>query len=102
MSKMRHWRQRWDPEAELVFLRRLRMGDDPERPFVLPGDPVTSEIRTKLGTHRLRRWWDAGAVGLANWQSPGQQAEDQPDTKPPRRKHRKKVIPTLQEAPTEG
>ena len=58
MSTLRHWRQRWSPTADLVFLKRLKMGDGQ----VVPGDPVTPAIREKLGLHRLRRWWDAGVI----------------------------------------
>ena len=62
MSKLRHWKQRWDKNAPLVFLKKLRMGDGQ----VLPGDPVTDEIREKLGLHRLRRWWEAGVIARAD------------------------------------
>lgn len=83
---MRHWKQQWDPNAALVFLKRLRMGDDPENPYVLPGDPVTKAIRAKLGTNRLRRWWEARVVGLADWlPNSGRQARrhDAPPPTPP-------------------
>ncbi len=66
MSKLRHWKQRWSPTADLIFLKKLKLGDG----FVLPGDPVTPEIREKLGLHRLRRWWDAGVLALAEAQAP--------------------------------
>jgi hypothetical protein len=45
------------------------MGDDKENPFILPEDPVTPEHREKLGMHRLRRWWEARVIGLANWEA---------------------------------
>ena len=45
------------------------MGDDPDRPFVMPGDPVD---KTKLGHGRLRRYWNAQFIELANWTPPNQ------------------------------
>ena len=65
--RTRHWKQHWDPSAEFVFAKRLRMGDDPKKPFVLPGDPVTEAMREKLGMARIRRWWDAKIVQLADF-----------------------------------
>jgi len=61
----RNWKHRWDPSADFVYLKRLRMGDDPQRPFVLPGDRVSDAERAKLGLARLRRWFEAGVVGLS-------------------------------------
>lgn len=66
MRRIRHWKQHWDSSAPLVFTKRLRMGDDPDKPFVMPGDPVTPEMRSKLGLHRLRHWWNAGVVERAD------------------------------------
>lgn len=63
----RHWKQRWDPSAPLVFLKRLRMGDDPKKPFVFPGDPVTNAMREKLGLARLRIWWNAKIIERADF-----------------------------------
>lgn len=64
---MRSWRERWDPDAEFVFTKRLRLGLDPEKPFVLPGEPVPKD---KLSLSRLRRWWDANVIKLANAPDP--------------------------------
>lgn len=67
---MRHWKQHWDPDAELVAKRRLRMGDDPKKPFVMPGDIISKEQREKLGANRLRRWFENGTLDLANFVAP--------------------------------
>jgi hypothetical protein len=62
MSKLRHWKEHWDPHADLMFLKHLTiMGEKKKR-----GDPVTQEIRNKLGINRLRRWWDAGYLALSD------------------------------------
>lgn len=70
MAHTRHWKQRWDPHADFVFAKRLRMGDNPRKPFVLPGEPVTKKMREKMGLHRLRRWWEAGVIAIADWEPP--------------------------------
>jgi len=62
MSKLRHWKEHWDPHADLMFLKPLLiLGEQKQR-----GDPVTDEIRDRLGINRLRRWWDAGYLALAD------------------------------------
>lgn len=67
MPRLRHWKQRWDPDADLVFTKRLRLGLDPEKPFVTAGDPVPKD---RFSIHRLKVWWRAGYVQLADWLAP--------------------------------
>lgn len=59
MSKLRHFRQRWDPRAELVFIRPVSIGGR----RVVRGEVVTPELRQTLG-RRLRLWWNNGIVAL--------------------------------------
>ena len=69
MGRIRHWKQRYDPDAKFVFLKRLKLGLDPKKPVVAPGDPVpTGDIR--LGRARIKRWWHAGIIGRADWVDP--------------------------------
>lgn len=69
MGRIRHWKQRYDPDAKFVFLKRLKLGLDKKKPVVMPGDPVpTGDIR--LGRARIKRWWHAGIIGLADWVDP--------------------------------
>lgn len=69
MGRIRHWKQRYDPDAKFVFLKRLKLGLDPKKPVVAPGDPVpVGDIR--LGRARIKRWWHAGIIGLADWVDP--------------------------------
>lgn len=35
-----------------------------------PGDPVTDEIVAALGRHRLKMWWEAGYIELAEYEAP--------------------------------
>jgi hypothetical protein len=73
---VRHWREKWSPDAELVFTRRLKLGLDPKKPWVNPGDPVTEKLRDQLGIRKLRTWWNARAVGLKEWAIEKPQAEE--------------------------
>ena len=75
MSKLRHWKEHWNPNADLMFLKPLLIeGEQKKR-----GDPVTQEIRDKLGINRLRRWWDAGYLALSDTPAP---AEDDSPVRP--------------------
>lgn len=67
VSRTRHWKEHYDPKAPLVFARRLRIGDNPKKPFALPGDKVTAKMRKKLGPNRLRLWFENGTLALANF-----------------------------------
>ncbi len=67
---MRHWKQHWDPKADLVARRRLRMGDNPKKPFVMPGEVISQAQREKLGLNRLRRWFENGTLELAEFKAP--------------------------------
>jgi len=71
----RHWKQHYTPGAEFVFARRLRMGDDPNKPFVFPGEKLSPEMRTKLGEHRVRNWFENGTLEIADFKSPEPQRE---------------------------
>lgn len=71
----RHFKQRWDPQADLVYLKKLRMGDNPKKPFVFPGEKVTKKMRDKLGLGRLKTWFQYGFLGLAEFEAPEPQRE---------------------------
>ena len=60
---VRHWKDHFSLDSDLIFIKRLRLGLD-FKPFAEPGDDITPEIRTALGAHRLKMWWVAGFVGL--------------------------------------
>jgi hypothetical protein len=46
------------------------MGDDPNKPFVMPGEIISQEQREKLGANRLRRWFENGTLALADFVAP--------------------------------
>lgn len=74
-TRTRHWKQHWDPNADLIFRKRLRFGSDPKKPFILPGDPLTDEHRAKLGMARVRRWFENATLEIANFDAPEPQRE---------------------------
>lgn len=72
MSKVRHWKQHWDPDAAFVFAKRRKLGVAGIE-YVNPGDDVTPEIRAELGPkadYRLRQWWEAKFIELKDWEAP--------------------------------
>lgn len=52
-------RQRWNASAPLRFRRRMKIGDT----VVLPGDPVTADMRNLVG-RKLPAWFHGGFVEL--------------------------------------
>lgn len=46
------------------------MGDDPKKPFVMPGEIISQAQREKLGANRLRRWFENGTLELADFVAP--------------------------------
>lgn len=90
MATRRHWKQRWDANADFVFLRRIKLGG--EHGTVTAGDPVPKDRRIKaqnrtperrkgpdgkqrLNIRRLKLWWDAGYIGLASYGAPASERE---------------------------
>ena len=66
MSKIRHWQQRFDMSAKLVFLTRRKFAMS-ETGFMEPGQEISDEMKASLGRHRLKMWWRAGWIGLADF-----------------------------------
>lgn len=62
MSKIRDWRQRFHPDADFVFAKRLKLGLDPDKLYVDVGDPVD---KTRITAHRLKMWWKVRVIMLA-------------------------------------
>lgn len=63
---VRHWREKWDLNADMVFTRHFRLGLCGQE-WANPGDPVTPAMRKALGPQRLRTWWHARYIGLREW-----------------------------------
>lgn len=63
MAQCRHWKQRFDAGAKMVFRKSRKLGlCGAER--CEPGDLVTDEMKAALGRHRLKMWWEAGMIEL--------------------------------------
>lgn len=60
MRGVRNYREPWNPDADLVFFRRVRNGGS--EPYRI-GDPLTPELREHLGEHRVKLWFEAGYFG---------------------------------------
>jgi len=60
---MRHWKQRYSPDARLVFRKRMQLGACGVD-MVHPGDEVTQEMKETFGRHRLRIWWEGGFLEI--------------------------------------
>lgn len=69
MAKMRHWKQRFDPNAKMVLRRRMKLGGE----WVEGGTVLSDELVAKMGRHRLRVWWEANVIELA----PEEKAENE-------------------------
>ena len=77
MAQCRHWKQRFDPNAEMVFRKSRKLGlCGVER--CEPGDPVTEEMKMALGRHRMKMWWEAGMLELRE----GSQLAREPELEP--------------------
>jgi len=74
----RHWQQVWDPNPPFVFRQSLLI----EGKRVAFGDPVTPELRKSLGMNRLRRWWDAKVIEIADF-DPATRTTSEPVAKEP-------------------
>ena len=59
---MRNWRQRFDPDAEYIFRRPVRLYTE----TLMPGADVPPGIAP--GT--LHRLWDRGKIELKHWPAP--------------------------------
>lgn len=83
-TKFRHWKQRFDLNAEFIYRRRLLVGEKMKKHTVIKdccpqqveervgvyveqGDTVDKEF---WGKHRLRRLWDSNAIELKDWKDP--------------------------------
>ena len=81
---IRHWKQRFNPNAAFICRRRMEWGDG----VYEPGDPIPEGLAENRG--KLRRFWEAGRIELAEFEAldvvTGQDesepviAEPEPDT----------------------
>lgn len=56
---LRHWRQRWDPDAKFVWSRPLLWHGEKS----VPGEPAPIEL--VANKRKLRAFWERGVIHLA-------------------------------------
>lgn len=67
MSNIRHWKEKFDADAEFVYAKTFKLGADL---YVKPGDPVDKSMFGKNVKARLRRWWDSRVIRRADFVAP--------------------------------
>ena len=65
IRKLRHWKQRYDPNARFICRRRMRWGGL----IYESGDPIPEQLAESKS--KLRRFWEAGRIELAEFEVPG-------------------------------
>lgn len=64
IRKLRHWKQRFDKNAEFIFRRRLVWGGK----TYVPGDPIPKALAQS--PTKLRRFWESSTVELTLFEDP--------------------------------
>ena len=64
VHKLRHWKQRYDPNAAFICRRHMAWGG---RTYE-PGGRIPKELAANKG--KLRRFWEASWIELAEFQAP--------------------------------
>ena len=60
--------------VQLVFRKRMKLGF-PEIDKAEPGDLVPVAVQQRLGSRRIRLWYEAGYIDLADVEEPQPSAE---------------------------
>jgi hypothetical protein len=71
MATMRHWKQRFDVGAKLVFRKKMKLGICGVE-VVEKGDPVTEAMKQVLGRNRLRMWWNSNILEITDFVDPAE------------------------------
>lgn len=64
VRKLRHWKQRFNRNAEFIFRRQITYGNKIRK----PGDPIPKEL--KDSPTKLRRFWESHTIELAEFEDP--------------------------------
>ena len=62
VRKLRHWKQRFNKNAEFIFRRPVMYGNKIHK----PGDPIPPELTDN--PTKLRRFWESQTIELAREQ----------------------------------
>lgn len=64
VRRLRHWKQRFNQNAEFVWRKQMTFGGE----TVKPGQPIPQEL--KDNPVKLRRFWESRAIELAEFDEP--------------------------------
>ena len=64
IRKVRHWKQKWDPDAPMIWRRRVLWGDR----YYEPGEPVPDDLAANR--KKLRRFWESSWIERADFVPP--------------------------------
>ena len=64
VRKLRHWKQRYDKNAEFVWARVLVWQGEQ----VVPGEPIPEDLNSNKT--KLRRFWESRVIQLAEFEDP--------------------------------
>jgi hypothetical protein len=70
MTKQRHWKQQWDPNAKFIYRRRLKLQrkEPPHEVFYV--DQFEDVDIAFWGISRVRRLWEQQAIELKHFKAP--------------------------------
>jgi hypothetical protein len=74
---VKHWREKFDPSAELVFTKTFTLGL-PNQRVAEAGQIVSPEVREQIGEQRLKMWYRSRFIGMAEQRILPEQAEKAP------------------------
>ena len=78
IRKLRHWKQRFNRNAEFIFRRRVNWGTK----IYEPGDLIPKELQDN--PTKLRRFWESHTVELAEFDVPNVATGQVEDVQPPK------------------
>ena len=64
VSKLRHWKQRFDPDAQFIFRRDIVWGTDSYK----VGDAIPQALADNK--YKLRNFWESETIELAQFDPP--------------------------------
>jgi hypothetical protein len=72
IRKIRHWKQRFDPKARMVWRKRVRWPNRDGKGLMTfePGDVVPAWVIKSMNGNKLRNLWEAGRIELLGFEAP--------------------------------
>lgn len=64
VRRIRHWKQRYDPNATFVWRKPVNWGGERMR----VGDELTPDMIEAMGRAKLRRMWESQTIELAEFE----------------------------------